>query len=101
MPVRPTEHEDEYFAREEMAKRRRLAEERRAALEAEQRERERALHYMKCPKCGMQLEEITFGGVQVDKCFHCEGLWLDKGEVEAIQTKEPGFVSRLLSAFRP
>ena len=101
MPVKPTQHEDEYFAREEMEKRRRIAEQRQAKMQVEQRERERALHYMKCPKCGMQLEEITFSGVQVDKCFHCEGLWLDKGEIEAIQAKEPGFVGRLLSAFRP
>jgi Zn-finger nucleic acid-binding protein len=48
----------------------------------------------------MQLEEIAFGDVRVDKCFHCEGLWLDNGELERIQTKEAGFVGRLFGAFR-
>ena len=27
------------------------------------------------PKCGMQLEEIAFGDVRIDKCFACEGLY--------------------------
>jgi Zn-finger nucleic acid-binding protein len=55
---------------------------------------------MRCPKCGSELQEVAFGDVHVDKCFHCEGLWLDSGELERLQTKEAGFVSRLLGAFR-
>lgn len=100
MPVKPSESEEEYFARQEALKRKKLAEERQAQMEQEERERERALHYMKCPKCGMQLEEITFGEVHVDKCFHCGGLWLDDGELERIQNKEPGFMGKLLGVFR-
>jgi hypothetical protein len=79
MPVKPSDSEEEYFARLEAEKRRKLAAERQAAIEKDDRERERALHYMKCPKCGMHLEEIAFGDVRVDKCFNCEGLWLDNG----------------------
>jgi hypothetical protein len=100
MPVKPSDSEEEYFARLEAEKRRRLAAERQAAMESDERERESKLHYMKCPKCGMQLEEIAFGDVRVDKCFNCEGLWLDNGELERIQTKEEGFMGRLLGAFR-
>ena len=91
--------EEEYFARQEAERKRKLAEERQATLLAEERERERGLHLMKCPKCGMQLEEIAFGDVRVDKCFFCEGLWLDKGELELIRQKEGGFLGRLLSVF--
>ena len=76
-----------------------MAEERQADLLAEQRERERALHAMKCPKCGMQLEEIAFGDVRVDKCFSCDGLWLDKGELDLIRQKEGGFMGRMLRVF--
>jgi hypothetical protein len=100
MPVKPSDNEEEYFARQEAERLRKLAEERQAKIAADQRERERALHFMKCPKCGMQLEEISFGDVRVDKCFSCEGIWLDKGELESIQTKEPGFMGRLLGVFR-
>ncbi|MBM3746454.1 MAG: hypothetical protein FJW34_11710 [Acidobacteria bacterium] len=100
MPVKPSSSEEEYFARQEAERRRKLAEERQAMLLAEERERERALHFMKCPKCGMQLEEIAFGEVHVDKCFSCEGIWLDKGEIDAIQGREAGFMGRLLNVFR-
>jgi hypothetical protein len=100
MPVKPSNPEEEYFAQLELERRRKAAEERQAQMQEEERQQQRALHFMKCPKCGMQLEEITFGDVRVDKCFNCEGMWLDKGELETIQTKEPGFVGKLLNVFR-
>ncbi|MDP2856712.1 MAG: zf-TFIIB domain-containing protein [Bacillota bacterium] len=100
MPAKPNASEEEYFARQEAERRRKLAEERQGKLLAEERERERALHSMKCPKCGMQLEEIAFGDVRVDKCFSCEGIWLDKGELEVIRQKEGSFMGRLLNVFR-
>jgi hypothetical protein len=100
MSIKPSDSEQEYFARQEAERKRRLAEEVRARLAAEEREKARQLHYMKCPKCGMALEEIEFAGVKVDKCFACEGMWFDKGEVEAIGSKEPGFVGRLLGVFK-
>lgn len=91
--------EEEYFAGKEAERRRRLAEDRQANLLAEERERQRGLHFMKCPKCGMQLDEIAFGDVRVDKCFSCDGLWLDKGELDLIKQKEGGFMGRMLSVF--
>jgi uncharacterized protein len=99
MPVKPSVNEEEYFARQEAERRRKVAEERQEKLLAEERERARTLHYMKCPKCGMQLEEIAFGDVRVDKCFSCEGIWLDKGELEGIRQKEGNFMGRLLNVF--
>ena len=93
------EGEEEHFARLEVERVRRVAGERQAKLLAEERERDRALHFMKCPKCGVQLEEIAFGDVRVDKCFSCDGLWLDKGELNLIREKDGGFMGRLLSVF--
>ena|SRR2546426_9721061 len=101
MPVKPSDNEEEYFVRQQAELKRRLATEHQAKIKTEERERERALHFMKCPKCGMQLEEIAFGDVHVDKCFQCEGVWLDSGEIEKIPKKEAGFLGTLLSAFRP
>ena len=100
MPVKPSDNEEEYFARLEIERRRKFAEERQAKIQQEEREREHRLHFMKCPKCGSQLEEIAFGDVRIDKCFNCEGVWLDKGELERIQMKEAGFVGRMLNLFR-
>lgn len=101
MIEKPSENEQEYFAKKEIEVRRKFAQERQAKIEHEQRETARALHFMKCPKCGMQLDEIALGDVQVDKCFHCQGLWLDAGELEKISTKQHGFIGRLLQAFHP
>ena len=100
MPVKPSAGEEEYFARQEAERRRKVADERRARIAVEERERQRALHFMKCPKCGMQLEEIAFGDVRIDKCFSCEGIWLDKGELDSIRQKDGGFLPRLLNVFR-
>jgi uncharacterized protein len=96
----PSEKEQEYFVRQEAERLRKHAEQRRKETEAEQREKEKALHYMKCPKCGMDLQEIEFAGLKIDKCFNCEGLWLDKGELEGLQSKESGFMGRLLGVLR-
>jgi uncharacterized protein len=100
MLQKPSENEDEYFGRLEIELRRKLAAERQAKIKAEEQETARVLHFMKCPKCGMQLEEIVAGGVRIDKCFSCQGVWLDEGELESISTKESGFIGRLLAAFR-
>ena len=89
-----------YFARQEFDRRRRVAGERQAASMSEGRDRERALHLMKCPKCGMQLEEIPLDDVRVDKCLSCEGLWLDKGELEVIRQEDDGFMGTIVSVFR-
>jgi len=94
-------NEEEYFARQEMERRRKFAEERQTRLLAEERERARSLHFMKCPKCGMELDEIAFGEIRIDKCFGCEGVWLDKGELESIRKKEAGFLGKMLDVFRP
>ena len=95
---KPSSHEEEYFAREEAERRRKAAKERQALVEAEERERLKELHYMKCPKCGMDLHEITLYEVKVDKCFSCEGVWLDHGELERMNRKE-GLLGRLTKAF--
>jgi hypothetical protein len=100
MTMKPSLNEEEYFAREELERRQKLAEERQEAALIEERERNRLLHFMRCPKCGMQLEEIAYEGIRLDRCPGCEGIWLDSGELERLRTKEDGFVGRLLGIFR-
>ena len=89
-----------YFARQEFDRRRRVSSERQAVLITEERDRARSLHLMKCPKCGMQLEELPLDDVRVDKCLSCEGLWLDKGELEVIRQEDGGFMGTIVSVFR-
>jgi uncharacterized protein len=99
MSLKPSEAEQEYFARQEADRRRKLAESVEIEKGEEERQRLRDLHYMRCPKCGMQLEEISVGDVRVDKCTHCEGIWLDSGELERLQGKESSFATKLRGLF--
>ena len=98
--MKPSANEEAYFAIQELERRRTIAEERQVSLRAEERARERALHFMKCPKCGVQLEEIAFFDVRIDKCPGCGGIWLDCGELEMIRKKDSGLGGKLLALFR-
>ncbi len=40
-----------------------------------------------CPKCTGKLETHSFEGFSLDRCRECGGIWLDKGELEAIVRK--------------
>jgi hypothetical protein len=82
--------EGEQAIREELSRRRAARERDQDELTAEERERLRVMHWMRCPKCGLQLDEITFRGVKVDKCFACGGVYLDDGELEQLAGK-PGW----------
>ena len=101
-PYSRSEKEEEYFLRQEAEKLRKLAEKRRAETEVAEKQRMKELHHMRCPKCGMELQEIEFQGVHLDKCFSCGGVWLDDGELEQVAKKEDdnGVLSRFTSIFR-
>jgi len=40
-----------------------------------------------CPNCPGKLEGYTFEGFALDRCHECGGIWLDRGELEAIVRK--------------
>ena len=38
---------------------------------------------MKCPRCeAVNLDEMERGGIVIDLCEQCRGVWLDRGELE-------------------
>src|SRR4030095_14836092 len=92
--------EEEYFARQNMADLKKLADEKRSKLAQEEKEKLKKLHWMRCAKCGSELQEVLFHGVSVDKCFACGGVYLDSGELEKLAGKESGVVNSVLSLFR-
>jgi rubrerythrin len=52
---------------------------------------------MRCPKCGTQLTSVEHHGVTVEECPSCQGLWLDRGELETLSKREnEGWVSRFI-----
>jgi tRNA(Ile2) C34 agmatinyltransferase TiaS len=40
-----------------------------------------------CPKCSGSLESYTFQGFALERCQNCGGIWMDKGELEAVIRK--------------
>ena len=37
-----------------------------------------------CPRCRKAMKEKAFAGVLIDICIHCQGIWLDDGELQRI-----------------
>lgn len=91
MDERSRKREDDWFLQNEKklledarkARERREAE-RRAKETEEQRAKLKALHWMKCPKCGHDLKVQSLEGVDIDRCTFCEGFFVDAGELEAL-----------------
>lgn len=99
MPIKPSDKEEEYFARIEMERRRKAEEDRVKALAAAERKRLQEIHHMHCPKCGMDLTEVEYKGVRIDKCFQCEGIWLDAGELETLSKLEHMTLNKAFKLF--
>jgi hypothetical protein len=102
MPYQPSEKEEEHFKLQELKKIKRLREQ-AARDTAELKKKElKELHWMRCPKCGMEMAEIDYRSVKVDTCFACGGMFLDHGEVDKLLEQEDkegtGVLSRVAGA---
>jgi acetyl-CoA carboxylase beta subunit len=105
---RTRKREDDWFLQNEKklledvkkAREKREAE-RRAKETEEQRQKLKALHWMKCPKCGHDMKTEDLEGLEIDRCTYCEGFFMDPGEIEELflkkaQPQRQGFMRRLL-----
>ncbi|MDO8723144.1 MAG: zf-TFIIB domain-containing protein [Syntrophales bacterium] len=97
--MKPSEREAEYIARIEFAKKKKIEEEKQKKLAEQAKKSLRELHFMRCPKCGMELIEIDYKDIKVDKCSNCEGIWLDTGELETISRLEKSGLDKLFKVF--
>ncbi|MDA8122948.1 MAG: zf-TFIIB domain-containing protein [Deltaproteobacteria bacterium] len=96
MSRKPSESEEEYFARLEFERRKKAEEEKQEKLAEAEKKRLKELHYMHCPKCGMDLIEVDYRTLKIDRCSSCDGIWLDAGELEAAVGLEKSVLSRFL-----
>jgi uncharacterized protein len=96
MPIddKPSRNEDEYFAKLDAQ----LIKAQRARLDQERSKTSRAAHYMKCPKCGADLQEREFHHVKVDVCPECNGMWFDAGEVDMIKRVDQSAIGRFVGS---
>ncbi len=95
-PKKPSSAEDEYFAREEIKRK----EQAKIKKGHEEREKLKRLHWMRCPKCGSELKEISFRDVSIDRCAGCGGVFLDRGELEQLAGQEGNILKSVLELFK-
>jgi hypothetical protein len=100
MSKRPSEKEEEYFVQMEFERKKKVEDKKHQKLREEEKKKLRDLHFMRCPKCGMELIEIDYRGIKVDKCSGCQGVWLDAGELEAAAGLEKTTLDRFFSVFK-
>ncbi len=99
MAVKPSEQEEEYFARQEFERRKKALAEQESKAAEEERLRVLAVARNRCPKCGAPLVMIAFRGVELDKCSRCQGVWFDFGELDQVVAEEKRFLGGLKRIF--
>ena len=101
MPIKPTEQEEEYFARLEFERRKQALAEPEGPSVDEERLRVLSVARDRCPRCGAVLVAVQYRGVELDKCTRCEGVWLDCGELERVTAADDHtFLGGLRRIFR-
>ena len=98
--MKPSKREEEDIARMEFEKKKKLEEEKHKNIRENEKKRLKELHHMRCPKCGMELIEIDYKKIKIDKCSECEGIWFDAGELEIIVKLEKTGLDKLFSVFK-
>ena len=98
--MKPSQQEEEYIAKMEFEKKKKLEEEKHKNIKENEKKELKELHYMRCPKCGMELIEIDYKNIKIDKCSDCEGIWFDAGELETIMKLEKTGLDKLFSVFK-
>ena len=76
--------EDRYFAERDRELLAKLKRQQSGTEEATLRQQ--AL--MRCPKCGEKLVSLQHHEVTVEECPSCQGMWLDRGELEILAQRE-------------
>jgi len=95
-PLEPSDKEQEYFLKLEAERIKKMRSELDEQRAVEAKEKKKETHWMKCPKCGSDLEEINYQNVMIDRCADCQGIWLDHGELELLAKGEAQFTKGLL-----
>ncbi|MFP5503574.1 MAG: zf-TFIIB domain-containing protein [Candidatus Sericytochromatia bacterium] len=84
----PSEQEEKWFKEQELKQKREREAESVKQHDLHEKEARKLAHFMKCPKCGGDLQERDYEGVKIDVCTDCAGVWLDQGELEAISAEK-------------
>ena len=92
---KPSAQENDYFAREDSDRRRRLAiahaQQEAAVLQAKLR----AQPDLHCPRCGSLMQPRDGGATRTSSCGGCGGIFIDAADLPATGDRE-GFLTHLL-----
>lgn len=97
---KPHEAEEEYFARLEAEKKKKLAEKKLSEMKTKEVEVLKEKHHMHCPACGMELDTMVFKGFSVEKCFHCGGAFLSKEAFGRLCGEDTHFLEQIVNIFQ-
>ena len=86
--------------RKEFEEKKKREEERHKKMVADEKKKLKEIHYMRCPKCGMELIEMSYKNLKIDKCSSCEGIWLDAGEFEIVTEMEKSALNKFFNVFK-
>jgi rubrerythrin len=93
--------EKKYFEKLEAEKRARLAKELEAQRLEEALAQRKKLHWLKCGKCGADMDTVIFRGVEIEICPDCGAVLLDQGELELLSGEDKsGIFSHLKGLFK-
>ena len=92
-PGKPSQNEDEYFAKRDAE----WMKQRRAELDRQEAAAANASAGLKCPRCHSALTEREFQNVKLDACDRCKGVWFDAGELEMIMLLKRGDQLRVIT----
>ena len=92
--------EEEYFKKKDAELLKKMKEEQAGVAEKQRLHQLKDLHYMHCPKCGCDLEERKYEEVKIDVCTNCDGIWLDKGELDLLRKKEGFLIQHIMNIFK-
>ena len=86
---KPSRNENEWFLRRDAE----WLKEQRMLLDAKRAEHPAGI---RCPRDGAELIERDYGGVRVDLCSSCHGIWLDAGELEQLVHLRPPTLQKVI-----
>ena len=92
-PGKPSQNEDEYFARRDAE----WIKSRRAELDKQEAAAAKSAGSLKCPRCSSPLTEREFHNVKLDACEKCKGVWFDAGELEMVMLLKRGDQMRVVT----
>jgi hypothetical protein len=93
--------ESDYFIRENLAATHKShVEDERDKLKKHDEEL-KALHFMKCPKCGHDLLTKRMNSLEIEQCVSCKALVIDADKVEKFINQEKSILKSIINIFKP